>query len=604
MVYSNKGFTLSSPGYLLGAFFFVSNIALTFAPKRIFEHGLFTVTFLVADMTIVSLVIYMTGGAALDLFLLYLLVIFAALPARSVTVSVIVALSACVFQAAMTYVVSGSEGLLQAGSLIKVPFLFAVAIFGNLISRQRAELARQKDENRRLSGELKRKLVKATESKEKLYEDVLMLYDYNDSILNSLDCGVMVIDLNGTVTAFNRAAGRITGLRCDDVLFSEARTNKTLEGFLSLMNKSLEKTAKRRVLAVETPSGQRKVIGISTYLLRQKKEKVAGVIAIFSDLTDAKDIQEISTFAMDQTKETESFDVNALLDEVVDSTIMKAEECEATIDWAPRLSYPEVSGDTHQLKSVLANIVLNSLRVVGKQGRIDVSTARTERGVVVEVVGDSAEHPNETQSQLFLPFAGAEPVGEGPGSAETEPFSLRQESIDLDSMLDDRKGQSAPRISAPQGKPSESAPAAGRARERANILVADNDNSVRTFYKVVLEKAGHNVLLAQDGGEAIRQIFNCPVDLVILEIKMPRVDGMQVIERVSRTHSNLPIIVCTGYTTMQTECLMKSANVVAYLTKPVSIFEFQKTVEKALKESKDREEALVDSSASHDPACQ
>ena len=577
---------------MLAGFFVVSNLVLMFVPRRIFEQRRFVLSLLGIDISLVSLVIYISGGAAMDLYLLYLLILFAALPAKSMAVSMVVALAACVFHASMTYVVSGRENLLQASFLIKIPFLFAVAMFGNLISRQRSQLIEQREENNRLTGELKRKMVKAKESKEKLYEDVLTLYDYNDGILNSLDCGVLVLDLNGTVTAFNRAAGEITGLSCDDVLFGQANVNKTLEGFVTLMNKSLENPVRRRVLPIETPSGKRKVIGISTYLLKQKREKVCGVIAIFADLTEDRDIKEISGFSVGTEKAVESLSVNELIDEIVDTTIMKAEECRATIEWRPLCALPDVAGDPRQLKSVLSSTILNSLRMVGHGGRIDISTARTERGIITEVVGDGPDIPNEIQTQVFCPFANSieDELAETPVSADK---SVEKEEIDFDTVVDGETD-----VSLSVSGPSQAESPGRRGRRGATVLVADNDNSVRTFYKVILEKAGYNVLLAQDGGEAIRQAVGGGVDLLVLELRMPRVDGMQVIEHLGRTNPNLRIVVCTGYTAMQSDCVAKNHNVIAYMAKPVSIFEFQKTIEKALKQNPAEAATLVGSGSS------
>ena len=579
MIFSGKSVGLTNPGYLLTAFFVLSNLALMFFPKRVFEHTRFTAAVLGVDVVLVSLVIYTAGGAALDLYLLYLLIIMAALPTRSLSVSITVAFVACVFHATMTYGISGRESLLQSSFLIKIPFLFAVAMFGSLISRQRAQLIGQKEKNRNLNEELKRKLVKARESREKLYEDMLMLYDYNHSILNSLDCGVMVLDLDGTITAFNRAAGEITGLRPDDVLFGEARMIANLESFANLMNKSLEKPIRRGLIPIETPSGLRKVLGVSTYLLKQKMEKVAGVIAIFADLTEDSDVKEISTFSVESERTDESLSMNELIDEVVDTTIMKAEECRATIEWCPRYALPDVAGDARHLKNVLSSMILNALQMVGDGGRIEVSTARTDRGILTEVIGDSSEIPNEIQSQIFCLFAN--PIEEEvPGQYTSEAAALANAGSAL--AAEGRHPEEVSGISS-TGSDDELGDE-GQKKGRATILVADNDASVRTFYKVILEKAGHNVLLAQDGGEAIRQVVGGDVDLLVLELRMPRIDGMQVIEHTSRTNPDLRIVVCTGYPAMQNDYMTRSDNVIAFLTKPVSIFEFQRTVENALKQ--------------------
>ena len=76
------------------------------------------------DIILLSVVIHLAGGAVTDLYILYLFIVFTALPASSTPVSVVIALFASVYYAVVTYRASGLLQLLDTGFLLRVPFFF------------------------------------------------------------------------------------------------------------------------------------------------------------------------------------------------------------------------------------------------------------------------------------------------------------------------------------------------------------------------------------------------------------------------------------------------------------------------------------------------
>lgn len=118
-----------------------------------------------------------------------------------------------------------------------------------------------------------------------------MLHGYEEDIVNSLECGLMVVDLSGMIMLFNQAAGEITGENCRDALFSRADSIKTLRPFAALMGRSLDEPVRRAEIEIDTRSGERRFIGVSTYPLKHSAE-VIGVIAVFTDLTESGQGQE------------------------------------------------------------------------------------------------------------------------------------------------------------------------------------------------------------------------------------------------------------------------------------------------------------------------
>jgi PAS domain S-box-containing protein len=649
MIYGPKGLRFASPGYLLAVFFFASNIALLALPRRLFDRTFFSFGVFGLDIVLVSIVIQLSGGAGLDLYALYFFIVFTALPVSSIPISAGIALLASILFGVLTYRASGAAALLQTSFLIKVPFFFLLATFGSLISRQANELRRQKEETRLLTEDLKKRLEKATTSKEKLYEDLLMLYSYNENILNSLDCGVMVMDLNKTITAFNRAAGEITGLAPDQVLFGKTGGGKTLEAFSSFMQESIERPVTRQEIEMETPAGEKKTIGISSYHLKHRKERTVGVVCIFVDFTMVKilqeklkrsehlamlgqmaacvahelrnplssiegfseliisdtqetdermkyartiskevkridaTIQEILTFSRTTKPEKKPVRTNDLLSDIVESLRTVTKEPGVTIDWMPAGNVPDLYGDEHQLRKVFSNLIQNSIQAIGSSGTVKVSARAGEDGVLIEVEDNGPGIPKDIQPNIFMPFFTTKQKGTGLGLALARKIVEDHEgTIRLESDAG-RGARFTVELPMAGSGPGSAQPSAQDVNRKPTVLVADDDASIRDLCREVLETDGCEVVLAKDGEEAIRRAVASKIDLMVVDIKMPVFDGMEVIHHVYKVNPGLPIIVSTAFPETRSGACGADSNVVGYLTKPLNVFELRKQVEKALR---------------------
>ena len=79
-----------------------------------------------------------------------------------------------------------------------------------------------------------------------------------------------------------------------------------------------------------------------------------------------------------------------------------------------------------------------------------------------------------------------------------------------------------------------------------NILVADDDPSIRHLYKLILEREGHKVYLASDGVEALVQAKKHHIDVLITDIIMPRKEGIETIVEIREMNSEIKIIAISG----------------------------------------------------------
>jgi len=105
--------------------------------------------------------------------------------------------------------------------------------------------------------------------------------------------------------------------------------------------------------------------------------------------------------------------------------------------------------------------------------------------------------------------------------------------------------------------------------KKAHILVVDDEQYVRELVKRILEPEGYAVTVAADGNSALAQLTEHRPDLVLLDIRMPGLDGYQVLERI-REKSDVPVIMLTG--ALQPTAVEQSIGLGAddYIRKPFS----------------------------------
>ena len=103
----------------------------------------------------------------------------------------------------------------------------------------------------------------------------------------------------------------------------------------------------------------------------------------------------------------------------------------------------------------------------------------------------------------------------------------------------------------------------------ARILVADDEQGLRAFVADALEDDGHAVAQAADGAEAAHRLAKESFDLLITDLKMPRLDGMQLLRQVRAEQPELEVIVLTAYGTVDTAVEAMKLGAFDYLQKPL-----------------------------------
>ncbi len=81
----------------------------------------------------------------------------------------------------------------------------------------------------------------------------------------------------------------------------------------------------------------------------------------------------------------------------------------------------------------------------------------------------------------------------------------------------------------------------------ATILVVDDEEHIRLLFKEELEDEGYSVDLASNGLEALEKLKSSAYSLIVLDIKMPGMDGIQTLGEIKKINKDLPVILCSAY---------------------------------------------------------
>ncbi len=114
------------------------------------------------------------------------------------------------------------------------------------------------------------------------------------------------------------------------------------------------------------------------------------------------------------------------------------------------------------------------------------------------------------------------------------------------------------------------------------ILLVDDEQSIQTLLSYPLRKEGYDVVQATDGRQALDRFDEQPFDLVVLDLMLPKLDGLEVCRRL-RSKSAVPIIMLTAKSEEIDKVVGLELGADDYITKPFSMREFSSRVKAALR---------------------
>ncbi|HWO87893.1 MAG TPA: ATP-binding protein [Gemmatimonadales bacterium] len=250
---------------------------------------------------------------------------------------------------------------------------------------------------------------------------------------------------------------------------------------------------------------------------------------------------------------------------------------------------PEIVGSPNQLQQVILNIVNNAAQAIASTGRPGTVVVRARPwldGLAVDISDNGPGIPEELHSRVFEPFFSTKPEGEGTGLG----LSICQGIIKEHNgriTLKSAPGRGATfTIELPRARetvaataPSTSTmPAAGR------VLVVDDEPHILHYMRATLESWGHRVETAADGEEALKRALSEPFDLIVTDVRMPRLGGREFYERLLSERPDLAarVVFATGDTVRDDTLAFLENSGRPFLHKPFKLAELRSTLAMAL----------------------
>lgn len=249
----------------------------------------------------------------------------------------------------------------------------------------------------------------------------------------------------------------------------------------------------------------------------------------------AKIVRKLLTFSRKRHTTRGLIELNQIVRETLllrayDQRVSNIRTVEALAD-----GLPTVFADPHQIKQVLLNLLVNAEQAMLSENGRGTMTIRTwhdadQESVVLEVNDNGPGVPDQVQAKIFEPFFTTKSVGQGTGLGLTVAYAIVQEHGGR-IRIASKKGKGASffvefplttTVSQKVARPTKSEDSTGKG---ARVLVAEDESALSTAVSEALMDAGFQVDCARDGQEALDRIKAKTYDLLICDLKMPRMDG-------------------------------------------------------------------------------
>jgi len=245
---------------------------------------------------------------------------------------------------------------------------------------------------------------------------------------------------------------------------------------------------------------------------------------------------------------------------------------------------PDVSGNVYELTQVVSNLIFNAVEAMPEGGRIAITTTSDGGRVTMRVADTGTGMDEETRKRLFEPFFTTKETGQGLGTSIVFGIVSRHHGeVSVDSelgkgtvftvtfpVLGDRRTEQAP-------EPAET----HRSFAEARILLVDDDDLVRETHGEVLKAGGHHVVPVRSGAEAVELCGSAEFDLVITDMSMPGLSGLDLATRLKRIDAGLPVVLLSGWAVQELEEKVREAGIDHILVKPCLMEDLLDVVQKA-----------------------
>jgi DNA-binding NtrC family response regulator len=119
---------------------------------------------------------------------------------------------------------------------------------------------------------------------------------------------------------------------------------------------------------------------------------------------------------------------------------------------------------------------------------------------------------------------------------------------------------------------------------KETILIVDDEKNILDLYDQELQDEGYSTFLAQNGKECLEIIKNEELDLIVLDIRMPKMDGLEAIGNIIDINNKIPVIINSAYSNYKDDFMSWAAD--AYVVKSYNLDELKKTIKEVLQKKK------------------
>jgi DNA-binding NtrC family response regulator len=120
--------------------------------------------------------------------------------------------------------------------------------------------------------------------------------------------------------------------------------------------------------------------------------------------------------------------------------------------------------------------------------------------------------------------------------------------------------------------------------KKSSVLVVDDEDALRTVLSSELINEGYEVRSAADGDEAISELEKNAYDMVLLDIKMPRMNGFEVLKHLKQKHPKTKVVMLTGFADLKNAIESKKLGADDFVSKPYDLVDLLTTIERVLSE--------------------
>lgn len=294
-------------------------------------------------------------------------------------------------------------------------------------------------------------------------------------------------------------------------------------------------------------------------------------------------VKNLLGFARKQDRQRRPTPVKPL----VDATIallrneLMASRVEASVEVEPDLPTPDI--DANQIQQVLVNLITNAAQAIAASGRPGTITVRARpwmNGVAIHVIDDGPGMSEQLAARAFDPFFTTKSEGHGTGLGLSISQGIVKEHGGRITLLTEEGRGSTFTMQLPAGTaapPPEPELDPGRPAVRLRVLVVDDEPHILHYMQATLEAWGHAVEVAADGDDALTRAAREPFDLVITDLRMPRLGGREFYQALQRMNPARAerLVFSTGDTVRGDTLAFLESLGRPYLHKPFSLAELR-----------------------------